>query len=388
MKYSKMLKNNIFFEILQVAIGVRSELSYVPLASEWYVIFRQANKQALIGISFYGLQKLPKEQICNIPTQLKMQWLGMAVQFQRKNDVLDLRCRELQSLLSSMGLRSCILKGQGVAALYYDNIKSTGSIGSFRQAGDIDVWVDGNINEVVRVLQRNNIKLESINSVHADAYFFKDIHVEVHFRPSWFFNPYTNYKFTKWITQNKNFQMSHESNGIIVPVIEFNIVYLLLHIYRHLFNEGIGLRQVMDYFMVLRSASDDFQKIKKSAYVIRSLGMERFACALSWVMQEVFYGNDNVDNSILELFEGIMMFSQFFSPDEKEGRVLLFEILEGGNFGKFDSRVKHSPKGIWTSGVASLKRNFKFLSNYHSEIIWMPYWKLWHWGWRKIKGYL
>lgn len=82
------------------------------------------------------------------------------------------------------------------------------------------------------------------------------------------------------------------------------------------------------------------------------------------------------------------MFSQFFSPDEKEGRVLLFEILEGGNFGKFDSRVNHSPKGIWTSGVASLKRNFKFLCNYHSEIIWMPYWKLWHWGWRKIKGYL
>ena len=96
-----MLKNNIFFEILQVAIGVRTELSYVPLASEWYVIFRQANKQALIGISFYGLQKLPKAQICNIPTRLKMQWLGMAVQFQRKNDVLDLRCRELQSLLQN-----------------------------------------------------------------------------------------------------------------------------------------------------------------------------------------------------------------------------------------------------------------------------------------------
>lgn len=104
-----MLKNNIFFEILQVAIGVRTELSYVPVASEWYGIYKQANKQTLIGICFYGLQKLPKEQTCNIPTELKMQWLGMAVQFQRKNDVLDLRCRELQSLLSSMGLRSCIL---------------------------------------------------------------------------------------------------------------------------------------------------------------------------------------------------------------------------------------------------------------------------------------
>lgn len=383
-----MFKFDIFFEILQVAVGIRTELSYIPTIAEWSEIYKQAERQSLIGISFYGVQKLPVEQKKNIPKQLKMQWLGMTVYIQRKNDVMNQRCRELQNLLSSWGLRFCILKGQGVALLYNDNSTTARHIGSFRQSGDIDIWVEGNVNDIVHVFLKNNIQLEKINSVHADANLFKDTHVEVHFRPSWFFNPCTERKFNKWVTESKNIQMANECNGLFVPVIGFNIVFLLLHIYRHLFNEGIGLRQVMDYFMMLKSISNDCQEFSKAVDTIKSLGMERFACALSWVMQEVFIGHNRDKGTILEFSEGILLFYHFFPPTPNEGSFLLSEIMKGGNFGKYDTRIRHSHKSLFASGVASIKRNIKFLRHYYSEIIWMPYWKLWHWRWRKRKGYL
>lgn len=38
---------------------------------------------------------------------------------------------------------------------------------------------------------------------------------------------------------------------IVVPTAEFNAFYILLHIYNHEFSEGVGLRQLMDYYFVL-----------------------------------------------------------------------------------------------------------------------------------------
>ena len=54
----------------------------------------------------------------------------------------------------------------------------------------------------------------------------------------------------------------------MIPTVEFNIIFQLTHIYSHLMNEGIGLRQLVDYYYVLC----DFYKVyQKSSKITPSL---------------------------------------------------------------------------------------------------------------------
>ena len=68
---------------------------------------------------------------------------------------------------------------------------------------------------------------------------------------------------------------------------------------------------------------------------------------------------------------------------------LLEEIMRGGNFGHYDDRMLRIDKNKkFKRGFVQLKRNLRFVSYYPSEVLWSPLWKLWHWSWRKKKGFL
>ena len=81
--------------------------------------------------------------------------------------------------------------------------------------------------------------------------------MELHFTPSWMNGFADNKRLQKFFMEQVPVQFSNEielpdiSENINSPTIEFNRFYILLHIYRHLFGEGIGLRQLMDYYHVL-----------------------------------------------------------------------------------------------------------------------------------------
>ena len=64
----------LFLELLHVTVGSCTKLSVIPSNKEWQCLYKMANKQALIGVCFHGVKQLPKEQLVNMPLQLKMQW--------------------------------------------------------------------------------------------------------------------------------------------------------------------------------------------------------------------------------------------------------------------------------------------------------------------------
>lgn len=74
-----------------------------------------------------------------------MQWLGVAVSIQKKNELLNKRCTELQDLLMNEGFKTSILKGQGVATLY--RAVENADLCSLRQSGDIDIYVEGGMKQ-------------------------------------------------------------------------------------------------------------------------------------------------------------------------------------------------------------------------------------------------
>ena len=74
------------------------------------------------------------------------------------------------------------------------------------------------------------------------------------------------------------------------------------------------------------------------------------------------------------------------APNEKDGRFLLNEIMLAGNFGHADERytiTREESAARW--GFMKLRRNMRFLTSYPEEVICEPFFRIFHWGWRRFK---
>lgn len=355
---------NLFFEFLQVAVGGRKCLSHTPTAEEWQELYNMAEKHTVVGVCFSAVKRLEvQEQIP--PPELYIQWLAITVKIQQSSEVMNRRCKNLQEQFRRAGILSCFLKGQDYARYY-------GELGLLRQSGDIDIWVNDQ-RGVIDYARKNNIQIDHIDIKNAVIDFYQDIKVEVHFRPSWMYYTLKNRKLLKWFSQYP-FNCFEEKDGIIVPPIDFSLVYAMVHIYRHFFDEGIGLRQIIDYYFILRASSDESRE--KAMGTLNGLGLGKAVAGIMWVMGRCFGREQFVK-------------SQLCNPDKNVGIFLMDEIMKGGNFGHHDERNHKIFKSKrWMKGVYVMRRNARFLRYFPAEVISCPIWKLWHYCWRKQKGYL
>ena len=379
----------LFFELLQVAIGTRRELSRVPTTLEWQQFFALSKKQVVAAIAFRGVNRLkassdPADAFglsIGIDEKTYLNWLGLTAKVAQKNDELSHACACLCQDLAHSGLYSCILKGQSNMVNYPDDFRDC------RMPGDIDVWcwpmdpegidiavadADGNgahyekyagqrgVIEWVRAdCRMRGVTAPKVLYHHVD-WNYRGIECEVHFRPSWMNNPFHNARLQRWCRDNEQW-LTCEYQGYNIPSVRFNAVYQLVHIYRHLFNEGIGLRQLLDYYFVLAALNSETQKVDKKEILqtLSSFGMAPFASAVMWVLQTVF-----AMPSVYIICE----------PDEKRGRFLLNEIMLAGNFGKYDLRnVISANERTLRRFIRRQKRFMRFLGQYPSEVIWGPY---------------
>lgn len=355
----------LFFELIQITVGTRKVFSILPTTEQLPQLLVLATKQSLAGVLLEGMANgLPENQEGK-PIAL-YEWIGIQQQTIAINKNHTKKSKELSEWFKELGYNSCILKGLGVGLLYPNP--------ELRQSGDIDIWVDGEREIVVADMRSKGIEVSCIDYVNCHAAFFKDIEVEVHFRPTYFYNPFANRKLQRWIVDNKKKQMGYGGIdvGFCYSTVAFNLVFCMIHIYRHIFSEGIGLRQLMDYYYILTHST---KEERVNAYAtLCSFGMKKFVGAVMYVLRIVFGADENI---------------LLCEPNYKEGEFLLDEILRGGNFGKYDDRNQYVPDTHrWKRGLNNAKRNIRFLKNYPSEVLWMPLWKTWHWGWRKWKGYL
>ena len=353
--------------ILQLAVGKHTENSIHISENDWYSVYDIATKQSLLGIVLEGVQKLSEiDKSQKPPLSLLYGWIAQVEQIKHQNKQMNEKSAMLTGTLKQWRYSNCILKGQGVARLYPKP--------EVRQPGDIDIWVNGKRDSIVKKLKASSIRVSYIDYVNCHAAFFTDAEVEVHFRPTWMYNPITNHKVQKWIQKNKDAQMKEYDSkvGFSYPTISFNLVFSLIHVYRHVFQEGIGLRQLMDYYFILTHSS--LAEREEAFMALKSFGLEKFAAAIMYIMRRVF----DMDKDLL-----------LCEQNDAEGEFLLEEILRGGNFGQYDDRNKHIPtKSRIKRGIANLKHNLRFLKHYPNEVLWSPAWKMWHWCWRKFNRYL
>lgn len=347
-----------FYELLRIAIGRQEALSRVPSAQEWKELYDVAKKQSLVGVCFAGVQKILAKKggdpsAIGLPEMQYLTWMGMAAKIQQRNELVNKQCVELQMRLTGDGLPSCILKGQGCAAMYPSHLSGV------RQSGDIDVWVDAPRERIMEYV--NSIcPAEDGGGLHVGLHVFQATEVEVHFTPSMASGKKVNSRLQAWFERQKVECFSHcvlMPNGkeLCCPTVEFNLVFLLHHIFRHYLYEGVGMRQMMDYYWTLVSVRLDEEGKKCMPDTLKGLGLYDFAGAVMYAMREVFH-----------LDEACMI----CSIDEKRGRRLLSVIMEGGNFGHGTEKYRVTGwDKPWCRLSRYVRRNWFMLQDYPGEIL-------------------
>ena len=321
----------LFFEFIRIALGRQDTFSHTLSGEEWHELFKEAKQQTLLGVLYDGLCRLPIDQ--KPPRQLLIDWHASVQKIICDNKRLNHDTVWVSERWDKLGYRNVILKGQGNALLYPDPM--------LRVPGDIDIWLDGDRRKIANYIRSHFPKLE-VTRIEMEFPVRKDTTIEVHFLPSFLYDPFKDRKMQRYYREQlkKPKQVELPDEGIVnIPNDEMNLVFQLSHIYRHLFYEGIGLRQLMDYYYLtgILTTTEGKELRKKVLPVIQDLGLMDFCKALMWVLGDVFY----------------MPKEQMLAePDERRGRFLLSEVMRAGNFGQADSRV-----GNWTEMSPSLLSN-------------------------------
>ena len=247
-----------FFDFLRFCIGSAKEIPGSLKEVDWKELYAIAKKQCLVGVLFDGIKKLPAEYV-GIEKELLLQWMAESQMLEKANARLNDAAIQVSEWFLKKGFRTCILKGQG-NALMYPNPYS-------RTPGDIDIWVEGGDKRVISFV-RSISPHEKACYHHIEFPSYKGVEVEVHYRPSFLLCFWHNRKLQKYYERVKEQQFSHrvmlgEQGEIAIPTAEFNLIFQLTHIYSHLMNEGIGLRQLVDYYYVLCDFYKVYQKSSK-----------------------------------------------------------------------------------------------------------------------------
>lgn len=355
-----------FFELLRYSIGSQHEVMDAPSEEEWERVHEIAKKQALIGLLYTGIKKMPNEM--RPPKKVLLRWYMESEQIRKYNERHNAGVVYVRELFETAGIENCILKGQGNALMYEDPFS--------RIPGDIDIWIDPEkavVEKGKMVVGNDLLYVDKVSYRHIEIEKIKGFPVEVHVRPSFMNNLIHNARLQKWFEKQMLQQFSHsvdlpgESGAINMPTIAFNVIYQLCHITNHFFYEGIGLRQFVDYYYVLREAKGIID-ISETRKLLQRFGLFQMAGAVMYVEKELL---------------GITEDCLIVPVDVKRGKFMLNEIMQSGNFGHYDKRVgnEHRRKALGRNWER-LHRDFRLMWLFPSECIWEPVFRLYHYWWR------
>ena len=359
-----------FFDFLKYCLGNKGNMSRMVTGMDWLGLYSFASKQALQGLCFDGIERLGEEyreelRLNPIERELLMTWMGKAQQIHRQNRKVNAVAGKLFSMLKKDGLRCCVLKGQG-NALMYPNPYS-------RTPGDIDVWIDASRERIMEYASKKFELEDDIRLQHLETS-LDGVPVELHFFPCSMNNPIYHARLQKWFRRNADLQCSHivglpdGAGDIAIPTSAFNVVYQLCHLYHHFFDEGIGMRQIIDYYYVVSMLNVNCEMLTWLPKDLKHLGLWKFAGAVMYVLHEAL---------------GLSEEKMIAPMDEKRGKLLLAEILNGGNFGKHFTKYGHfTQQGMAKKYFLKIWRNMHFVRYYPAEALSEPIFRTWHFFWR------
>lgn len=318
-----------------------------------------ARKQTMLGVLFDGVARLPQEQ--RPPEGIYENWASLTERIAGIYQRHLQRTQELEKMLSSLGLHACILKGICMSQLY--------PVPERRICGDIDVWVRGTHKKILRAFHKAGYQTSEILYQECKVDLFPDTTVDIHFHPSKMYNPVLNARLQRCL---KELSPIRDDATLVFPDARFNAVFCMAHMYRHYLEGGLGMRQMLDYYYILRvlPASERAATMRR----LKWLGMGRFTAAMMMSLRFNFRLEDEY---------------LLCEPNRKLGQKLVEDMISMGNFGVMDKRNRAvAGESRLARFMRKNKRVFSNFRYYPREVFWSPFSRICQFVWRLFNGYL
>ena len=329
----------IYLDFLRFALTDNSAVPNSVSNINWQGLLRFAKEQAVVGIYarriLFSNDKLNEcNWLGNKPNEDDvMDWMVTVSKIAKQNRKVNAVAVKVTKGFRQQGFNACVLKGQSNALLYPDP--------SSRTPGDIDVYVhplqqgdrwrndEAAIRKAITFCKKLDKSSRAVYH-HIDIPAVDKVPVEVHYRATWLNSPVNNRRLQKLLStllsredDTKLVALHEEAGEITVPGFSFNVVFQLSHILNHLLHEGVGLRQLVDYYYLLRSHACSTEDQAWLDTSLKRCGLHQVSSAVSWMLVNV-----------LGLPESYLI----TTPNESYGQQLMREMMASGNFGKYDKR--------------------------------------------------
>ena len=294
----------LFFELLRVAIGQLDCLSRGPSSQEWNAIYQTARRHGLVGVCYKGVERLFEFGL-RVPQDLSLDWMSDAETLREEQELFDTRCRKLVGKLLERKIRATVMNGLGMR-LHSDN-----ELQHLLQATSIDVFVDCSMDRAIKFARQTGQQEIHCGYTSLALQAWQNTPVNLHYRVLSVRNTFVNRRIQKWFVQNKDLMFSPCADDMYVPSLTMNAICMLQIFQQRLLSGKATMGFLLDYYYVLSELQGEFQPFKDGANLsatLQTLGMTRFAAGVMWVLRET-----------LALDQKCML----CEPSEEEGRFIL-----------------------------------------------------------------
>lgn len=301
---------------------------------DWETVYRMANSQALLALTFDGISSLPAE--LRPPRALYLKWAARTAQIEQANKRLNQLLPELNTLTGKPAASRTAERARHRHQLPHSLAPAMRRHRHlFRKQGQPIA------NRLL--LQQGAIVEGEASDKHA-SYSLKGVHIENHRIILRLNSPLANRHFQqiirKWYPQETDYALFSETGkedskavSIAIPPATFNALYIFLHAFVHFLNSGIGLRQLCDWTCLLANRHKEIDATTLLRQ-LQDLGLLHAAQAFGYIAV-----------TRLGLPANRLPFP--LEGTKQIGEQLLEDILSTGNFGQHDNRIKPRPKGYW-----------------------------------------
>ena len=271
----------LFFELLRVAIGQLDCLSRGPSAQEWHDIYQTARRHGLVGVCYKGIERLFEFGL-RVPHDLSLDWMADAEELREEQELYNSRCRKLVSKLTERKIRATAMNGLGM------RLHSDDELPHFVQATAIDVFVDCSMDRAIKFARQTGQEEIQCRYTSLALHAWENTPVNLCYRVLSARNTFVNRRMQKWFMQNKDLMFSPCEDDLYVPSLMMNAVCMLQTFQQRLLSGKATMGFLLDYFFVLSQLQGDFQLFKDGANLsatLQTLGLTQFAAGVMWVMQ-------------------------------------------------------------------------------------------------------